>query len=186
MIPRLLPASVVHIYNDMSCIRHYRKNREQHSTLTYYFYKKIEKRQLWVRPMGGWNSTLQAACYVRHAHWARLCYVPFVIQVWCLWITSTIWLLILISTICMVGRSRVFYMYFSWKVGRWLPWVPQGSTGWFHKDDVVHNHSAHGYYITRIEGGNHYRTLRTTQRHGSKAFGFRKQCPEGSTTSSHT
>ena len=26
----------------------------------------IEKRQLWVRPMGGWNSTLQAAWYVRH------------------------------------------------------------------------------------------------------------------------
>ena len=49
--------------------------------------ENIEKRQLWVRPMGGWNSTLQAAWYVRHAHWARLCYVPFVI--WWLWITST-------------------------------------------------------------------------------------------------
>ena len=27
--------------------------------------------------MGGWNSTLQAAWQVRHAHWARLCYVPY-------------------------------------------------------------------------------------------------------------
>ena len=32
---------------------------------------------------------------------------------------------------------------------------------------------------------NHYRTLRTKQRRGSKASGFRKQCHEGSTTSSH-
>ena len=54
--------------------------------------------------MGGWNSTLQAAWYVRQAHWARLCYIPFVI--WCLWTTSTIWLLILASTSFMVGRVR--------------------------------------------------------------------------------
>ena len=94
---------------------------------------QIEKRQLWVRPMGGWNSTLQAAWYVRHAHWARLCYVPFVI--WCLWITSTIWLLTLSCTSFMV-----------------LP----GSTGRFYKDDVVHDHSSHGYYITRMEGGLRY------------------------------
>ena len=32
---------------------------------------------------------------------------------------------------------------------------------------------------------NHYATLRTKQRRGSKASGFRKQCHEGSTTSSH-
>ena len=32
---------------------------------------------------------------------------------------------------------------------------------------------------------NHYRTLRTKQRRGSKVSGFRKQCHEGSTTSSH-
>ena len=32
---------------------------------------------------------------------------------------------------------------------------------------------------------NHCRTLRTEQRRGSKASGFRKQCHEGSTTSSH-
>ena len=39
------------------------------------FYKNIEKRQLWVQPMGGWNSTLQVAWYVRHAHWARFLFV---------------------------------------------------------------------------------------------------------------
>ena len=32
---------------------------------------------------------------------------------------------------------------------------------------------------------NHYRTIRTKQRRRSKASGFRKQCNEGSTTSSH-
>ena len=74
----------------------------------------IEKRQLWVRTMGGWNSTLQAAWHVRHAHWPRLCYVPFAI--WCLWITSTVWLMILSSTSFMVGRSRVFYIYSSLKI----------------------------------------------------------------------
>ena len=77
------------------------------------FSKNIEKRQLWVRPTGGWNSTLQAAWHVRLAHWARLCYVLFVI--WCSWITCTKWLLILSSTSFMIGRSRVFYMC-SWKV----------------------------------------------------------------------
>ena len=38
-------------------------------------------------------------------------------------------------------------------IGRGLPWVLPGSTGRFYKGDVAHNHSAHGYYITRIEGG---------------------------------
>ena len=105
--------------------------------------------------MGGWNSTLQAARYVRHAHWARLCYVPFVI--WWLWITSTMWLLILSST-SFNGRpfALVLYVFLMKCIGRWLPWVLPGSTGRFFKDDVVHNHSAHGYYITLIEGGVRY------------------------------
>ena len=61
--------------------------------------------------MGGCNSTLQAAWYVRHAHWARLCYFPFeTYLVWCLCIISTIiWLLMLSSTSFMAGRSRVLY-----------------------------------------------------------------------------
>ena len=79
------------------------------------FYRNIEKRQLWLWPIGGWNSTLQAAWYVRHAHWACLCYVPIEI-IWCLWITSTIWLFILSSTSFTVGRSQVFYIYSSWKI----------------------------------------------------------------------
>ena len=58
----------------------------------YFFFN--EKLQLWVQPVGGWTQL----CKLRDTsdtpiHWACLCYVPFVI--WCLWITSKIWLLIL-------------------------------------------------------------------------------------------
>ena len=49
--------------------------------------------------------------------------------------------------------TRVLYVFLMKDIGRWLPWVPPGSTGRFYKDDVVHNHSAYGYYITRMEGG---------------------------------
>ena len=58
------------------------------------------------------------------------------------------------------GRSfaRVLYLFLVKDIGRWLPWMLPGSTGRFYKDerDVVHNHSAHGSYITRIEGGVRY------------------------------
>ena len=94
------------------------------STRAWTILLQIEKRQRWVRLMGGWNSTLQAAWYGRHAHWACLCYVP--------------------STSFMVlcrPFARVRYLFLMEDIGRWLPWVPPGSTGRFYKDDVVHNHS---------------------------------------------
>ena len=51
--------------------------------------------------------------------------------------------------------ARVLYVFLikDILVGRWLPWVPTGPTRRCCKDDVVHNNSAHRYYITRIEGG---------------------------------
>ena len=52
--------------------------------------------------------------------------------------------------------ARVLYFLLMKDISRWLPWVLPGSTGRFYKDDVVHNHSAHGYCITRIEGGVRY------------------------------
>ena len=48
--------------------------------------------------------------------------------------------------------ARVLSSFLMKDIGRWLPWVLPGSTGQFYKDDVVHNHSAHAYYITRMEG----------------------------------
>ena len=52
--------------------------------------------------------------------------------------------------------ARVLYLFLMKDIGRSLPWVLPGSTGRFFKDDVVHDHSAHGYYISRIEGGIRY------------------------------
>ena len=52
--------------------------------------------------------------------------------------------------------ARVLHLFLMKAMGQWLPWVLPGSTGWFYKADVVHNHSAHGYYITRMEGGVRY------------------------------
>ena len=54
--------------------------------------------------------------------------------------------------------ARVLYVFLMKDMGRWLRWVLPGSTGRFCKDerDVVHNHSARGYFITRVEGGVRY------------------------------
>ena len=56
--------------------------------------------------------------------------------------------------------ARVLYVFllkYTKYTGRSVtPWVLPGSTGRFCKDDVVHNHSAHEYYITRMEGGVRY------------------------------
>ena len=38
---------------------------------------KVEDRQLWGRPMGGLNSKLQAASYVRDTHRVRLFYTYY-------------------------------------------------------------------------------------------------------------
>ena len=121
-----------------------------------WFYKNIENRQLWVRPMGGWKSTLQASWDVRHVYWARLCYVPFVIR--CLWKTFTTWLLILSSTSFIVDRSRVFCMYSSWKRARSV--TPLGNAEG-QRDDFTRTMRSKTILrtdtmITRIEGGVRY------------------------------
>ena len=59
----------------------------------------------------------------------------------------------------MVDRSHVFYtryLFLMKNIGRWLLWMLTGSRGRFYEDDVVHNHSVHRYYITRMEGGVRY------------------------------
>ena len=56
--------------------------------------------------------------------------------VWCLWMKSTIWLLILHFRI-FCGRSfvRVQYFFLMKDIDRWLGWVLSRSTGPFKKDD---------------------------------------------------
>ena len=82
-----------------------------------------EKRQLWVRRMSSWNSTLQPAWYVRHA--LRALVVLYSIGNVVLWIKSTIWLFILSSTSFMVGRSRVLCLFLVKDMGRSV--TPQGT-----------------------------------------------------------
>ena len=53
--------------------------------------------------------------------------------------------------------ARVLYLFLMKDIDRSV--TPLGVTrvtGRFYKDDVVHNHSAHGYYITHMEGGVRY------------------------------
>ena len=69
---------ILHRSNTIKAFVSRKRGTAPYCSLCSIFYKNIEKRQLWVRPVGGWNSTLQAASHVRHVHWARLCYVPFV------------------------------------------------------------------------------------------------------------
>ena len=72
------------------------------------FLHKIVSRKLLQDRWNGWNSALQAAWHTRHAHWARLCYIPLV--VWWLWIKSTMWLLILSSTSFYPHRTAVIIL----------------------------------------------------------------------------
>ena len=52
--------------------------------------------------------------------------------------------------------ARVLNLFLIKGIGRLLPQAPTGSTGRFFKDDVAHNHSAHVYDITCLEGGVRY------------------------------
>ena len=79
----------------------------------------------------------------------------FVIRLWCLWSTSI-----------MVGDTqfhkfhgrpfaRVLDVFIMKDLGRWLPWVLQGSNRTILQRCCL-DHSAHGYYITRVAGGVRY------------------------------
>ena len=69
----------------------------------------------------GWNSTLQAAWYIRH-----------VCIIWFLW-TKRTYDMIINAQFYTKYRSRVFSVlsFFMKDIGRWLPWMLPGSTGRF-------------------------------------------------------
>ena len=60
------------------------------------FYKKLKNVSCEYDRLNGWNSSLQAAWYIRHVRWTCLFYVSFII--WFLWAKPTTWLLILSFT----------------------------------------------------------------------------------------
>ena len=76
----------------------------QTQSLPVFFYKKLKNVSFEYDRLNGWNSTLQAAWYIRHVRWTCLFYVPFII--WCSWIKPTIWLLVLSFTIFTEGRLK--------------------------------------------------------------------------------
>ena len=99
----------------------------KHGKLKYFILVKYWKTSA-VSTTDGWlKLTLQAAWYVRHAHWARLCYVPCVVFVSCMYdmVVNT-------QFHKFHGRpfARVLYVFLMKDIGRWLPWVPPGSTGY--------------------------------------------------------
>ena len=112
--------------------------------------------------VNGWNSTLQAAWYIRHVFikgfykklknvsceydgvngWNSTLQAAWYIRhvrIMCfLWTKRTIWLLILSFTPNIVRACSMFYPYEGYRLGRWLPWMLPGSTGRFSITISVH------------------------------------------------
>ena len=95
--------------------------------------------------LNGWNSTLQAAWYIRHVRWTCLFYISFII--WFLWAKPTIWLLILSFTKkkTFVRACCMFDPYEGYRSASPLDAARVNRT-------IFHNHSVHWYYITLKEG----------------------------------
>ena len=84
--------------------------------------------------LNGWNSTLQAAWYIRHVR-----------IIWYLWAKRTIWLLILSFTQDIVRACSMFYPYEGYRSVTPLDAARVNRT-------IFHDHSVHWYYITLMKG----------------------------------
>ena len=115
----------------------------------FYFSSKLKNVSCECNRLNGWNSALQAAWYIRHARWACLFYISFLI--WCVRAKPKIWLLILSFTnLTEVVRAwSIFNPYEGYKYRL----VPLDSARV--NRTICHNHSAHWYCITRTEGGDY-------------------------------
>ena len=85
--------------------------------------------------LNGWNSTLQAAWYIRHVR-----------VIWFLWTKRPIWLLILSFTQNIVRACSMFYPYEGYRSVTPLDAARVNRT-------IFHNDSVHWYYITLIRVG---------------------------------
>ena len=106
-------------------------------TFTVYiiFYKKLKNVSCEYNRLNGWNSTLQAAWYIRRVR-----------IIWFLWTKPTIWLLILSFTQNIVRPCSMFYPYEGYRSVTPLDAARVNRT-------IFHNHSVHWYYITLIRVG---------------------------------
>ena len=97
------------------------------------FYKKLENVSCEYDRLNGWNSTLQAAWYIRHVR-----------IIWFLWTKRTIRLLILSFTQNIVRACSMFYPYGGYRSVTPLDAARVNRT-------IVHDHSVHWNYITLVE-----------------------------------
>ena len=100
----------------------------------FHFFEKLKNVSYEYNRLNGWNSTLQAAWYIRHVR-----------IIWLLWIKPTIWLLILSFTQNIVRACSMFYSYEGYRSVTPLDAARVNRT-------ILHNHSVHWYYITLIKG----------------------------------
>ena len=116
-------------------IRSYRSYGE-HRKKMFAFLLNVEKRHTceYDRLLNGWNSTLQAAWYIRHVR-----------IIWFLLTKPTIWLLILSFTQNIVRACSMFYPCEGYRSVTPLDAARVNRT-------IFHNHSVHWYYITLIKG----------------------------------
>ena len=121
------------------------RRKKNPMTLRAVFHEKLEHISCEYGRLNGWNSTLQAAWYIRHVRWACLLYVSFII--WCLWTKSTIWSLILNFTILrkLVRACSLFDPHEGYRSVTPLDAARVNRT-------IFHNHSVHWFYITLIKG----------------------------------
>ena len=95
--------------------------------------KKVEKRQLWVRPCEWLILNSQAAWYIRH-----VCIIRF------LWTKRTIWLLILSFTQNIVRACSMLYPYEGYRSVTPLDAARVNRT-------IFYNHSVRWYHVTLIK-----------------------------------
>ena len=98
------------------------------------FYKKLKNFSCEYNRLNGWNSTLQAAWYIRRVR-----------IIWFLWTKHTIWSLILSFTQNIVRACSMFYPYEGYRSVTPLDAARVNRT-------IFDNHSVHWYYITLIKG----------------------------------
>ena len=108
-----------------SCVVH------QACSLDMLFFKKLKNVNCEYDRLNGWNSTLQAAWYIRHVR-----------IIWFLWTKPTIWLLILSFTQNIVRACSMFHPYEGYRSVTPLDAARVNRT-------IFHNHSVHWYYIEK-------------------------------------
>ena len=100
----------------------------------YFCYQKLKNDSCEYNRLNGWNSTLQAAWYIR------------LVRIICfLWTKPTIWFLILSFTQNIVHACSMFYPYEGYKSVTPLDAARVNRT-------IFHNHYVHWCYITPIKG----------------------------------